>query len=143
VCGLVQERSRIRRELGLPRDERDYLADVLGAEMCDVLGIDPLGDVGTAVLFWPQPEFDLLLLRWPVLAEEYGQTWDAYLTTMQRSLVAWSESEHSRLVLSTGAVDELAHYAQRAGSDPTDPQVRQDYAQYLADHPRRSAEPQP
>ncbi len=136
ATALAQERHRVRRDLALPRDEHDYLAEVLGDEVLDALGIDERDYEGTALLFWPRPEFDRLLLRWPVLAEEYGQTWDEYLTTVQRSLVLWSESAHSRLALFAGAVDQLAHYADREGSDPTDPQVRQGYAQYLADHLR-------
>ena len=133
---LAQERHRVRRDLALPRDEHDYLAEVLRDEGLDALGIDKLDDEGTALLFWPRPEFDRLLLRWPVLAEEYGQTWDEYLTTVQRSLVLWSESGHPRLALFVGSVDQLAHYADREGSDPTDPEVRQGYAQYLAEHSR-------
>jgi hypothetical protein len=133
---LAQERHRVRRDLALPCDEHDYLAEVLRDEVFEALGIDKLDYEETALLFWPQPEFDRLLLRWPVLAEEYGQTWDEYLTTVQRSLVLWSESSHPRLALFAGAVDQLARYADREGSDPTDPQVRQGYAQYLAEHSR-------
>lgn len=130
---LAGERQRVRRSLGLPRDEHDYLADVLRDEVLDALGIDKLDYEGSALLFWPRPEFDRMLLRWPVLAEEYGQTWDEYLATVQRSLVLWSESGHPRLALFAGAVDQLARYAEHEGSDPTDPQVRAGYAQYLAE----------
>jgi hypothetical protein len=138
VSGLAQERHRVRRDLGLPHDEYDDLAEALRSAGLDELGIDDLDYEGTA-LFWPQPEFDRLLLRWPVLAEEYGQTWDEYLTTVQRSLVLWSESGRPRLALFAGAVDQLAHYADREGSDPTNPQVRQRYAQHLAEHSRETA----
>ncbi len=141
AAGLAQERHRVRRDLGLPRDEHDDLAEVLSDEVLDALRVGELDYEGTAVLFWPRPEFDRLLLRWPVLAEEYGQNWDEYLTTVQRSLVLWSESGHPRLVLFAGAVDQLAHYADRVGSDPTDPQVRQGYAQHLAEHPQETAWP--
>ncbi|MGH3751083.1 MAG: hypothetical protein ACRDRP_00005 [Pseudonocardiaceae bacterium] len=143
VSRLVRERHRVRRDLGLPRDEHDYLAEVLQDEVRDVLGIGEPDYEGTALLFWPRPEFDRLLLRWPVLAGEYGQTWDGYLATVQRSLVLWSESGHSRLVLLAGAVDHLAYYAEHEGSDPTDPQVRQGYAQHLAEHSRETAWPSP
>jgi hypothetical protein len=139
ATGLAQERYRVRRDRGLPRDEHDYLAEVLGDAALDALGIAKLDHPGPALLFWPRPEFDRMLLRWPVLAEEYGQTWDEYLTTVQRRLVLWSQSGEPRLVLFAGAVDQLAHYADHVGSDPTDPQIHRDYAQYLADHPREPA----
>ncbi len=140
VLGLAQERRRVRGALDLPRDEHDYLADRLGDAALEALGIDidGLDDEGTVVLFWPQPEFDRLLLRWPALAEEYGHTWDEYLTTVQRSLVLWSESGHPRLTLVAGVVDQLARYAHRISSDPTARQVRQGYAEHLAWHPRQA-----
>jgi len=141
ATGLAQERYRVRRDRGLPRDEHDYLAEVLGDAVLDALGIAKLDHEGPVLLFWPRPEFDRMLLRWPVLAEEYGQTWDEYLTTVQRSLVLWSECGHPRLSLFAGAADQLAHYADHVDSDPTDPQVRQDYAQYLAEHSRETAWP--
>jgi hypothetical protein len=130
---LARERYRVRHDRGLPRDEHDYLAEILGNVALDALGIDKLDYEGPALLFWPQPEFDRMLPRWPALAEKYGQTWDEYLTTVQRSLVLWSESGDSRLALFAGAVDQLAHYADHVGSDPTDPQVHGDYARYLAE----------
>ena len=42
VSGLAQERHRVRRDLGLLRDEHDYLAEVLRDELLEALGIDEL-----------------------------------------------------------------------------------------------------
>jgi hypothetical protein len=103
---------------------------------------DALNDVdGAGLLFWPQPEFDRLLGRWPVPAEQYGHTWDEYRTTVQRTMVLWSESGHPRLALLIGSVDVLASYADRGGSDPSDPQVRQAYADHLAECSQETAWP--
>ncbi|MGH3942846.1 MAG: SEC-C domain-containing protein [Pseudonocardiaceae bacterium] len=59
----------------------------------------------------------------------------------QRTLVLWSESGHTRLTLLAGSADELANYADRTGSDPTDPQVRQGYVEQLGEPPAKIAWP--
>ncbi len=128
---LAQERHRVRRNLGLPHDEHDVFAESLMSSVMDTLGTGWLDSAGTAVLFWPRREFDLLLVRWPELAKEYGQNWGEYLTTVEQSMVRWSESGYPRFVLFAADVDQLARYAERAGSDPTDPQIRQGYLGYL------------
>jgi hypothetical protein len=141
VLMLAMHRHRLRRGLDLPHDELDDLAEQLMDVVGDALDDDELDDESAALLFWPQPEFDRLLLRWPALAENYGQTWDEYRATLQRTLVLGSESGVPRLGLLAGSVDGLATYADRHGGDPTDSQVRQDYAQHLTEHPREIAWP--
>ncbi len=142
---LTQCRHRIRRDLDLPHDAHDDLADLLQdavqSALHDALSAIEQDYEGTALLFWPQPEFDRVLLRWPGLAEEYGHTWDEYRTGVQRNLVLWSESGHPRSALLAGTADELAYYADHNGGDPIDPQVRQGYAQYLEEHPQETAWP--
>ena len=136
---LTQQRHRLRRAMNLPHDEYDDLADQLRDAfrgVLDELGRAALDHEGVALLCWPHAEFDRLLLCWPELAEEYGRTWDEYRTTVQRTLMGWSESGQAQVALLAGAVDELAHYADRCGGDPTDPQVRQDYAEQVGEHPR-------
>lgn len=140
VLMLALYRHRLRRELDLPHDEFDDLADQLMDVVGDALD-DELHDEQAVLLFWPQPEFDRLLLRWPELAEHYGQTWDEYRATLQQTLLLGSESGVPRLGLLAGSVDELATYADLNGGDPTDSQVRQDYAQHLTEHPREIAWP--
>jgi tetratricopeptide (TPR) repeat protein len=138
---LAQCRHQIRSDLDLPHDDYDYLADrLMSAVQSALVGSEPDYDSAT-LLFWSQPEFDRLLLRWPALAEEYGHTWDEYRTTMQKTLVLWSESSHLQLGLVAGSVEELATHAERGGDDPTDPQVRQDYAQDLTEPARDIAWP--
>jgi SEC-C motif len=138
---LAQCRHAIRGDLGLPHDEYDYLADRLTSVVQAVFGADEPDYEHATLLFWPRPEFERLLLRWPALAEEYGQTWDEYRTTVQKTLVLWLESSSLRFRLRAGAVDELATHAERSGGDPTDPQVRQDYALDLTEPAQEIAWP--
>lgn len=139
---LAQCRHRIRGELDLPHDDYDYLADRLMSALQAAM-VDPEPDYqsATLLLFWPQPEFDRLRQRWPVLAEDYGHTWDEYRTMVQKTLTLCSEAGQLRFGLVAGSVEELVSYAQRSGDDPTDPQVRQDYAQDLAGTSREIAWP--
>jgi hypothetical protein len=127
---LAQVRHRVRRGLDLPHDDHDRLADRL---MDAVYGApsDESPDEQASLLFWPQPEFERLLLRWPALAEHYGQSWDDYRSTLQRTLVSEADSGVARLGLLAGGVDGLASYAECHGGDPADPDLHQDYAQHL------------
>ncbi len=138
---LALERHEVRRNLDLPHDEHDRLADLLMDAMHHVLSDDEQDYEGTALLLWPQPEFGQVLLRWPVLTEEYGHTWDEYRTRVQRDLVLWSESGCPGLALLAGTAGELAYYADHNGGDPTDPRIRQGYAQHLEEHSQTTAWP--
>lgn len=137
---LVRVRHRVRRDLDLPHDDYDFLSDVLMEALREALEDEP-DDEGAALLFWPQPEFDQLLLRWPALADHYGHTWDEYRTTLQRTLVAGSESGVPRLGLLTGSVENLVSYAEHHGGDLADPAILTDYAEYLAGQSRQIAWP--
>lgn len=128
---LAQQRHRVRRDLDLPHDEYDDLADRLADAVDEVLEGEHGGDVGTAVLFWPQMEFDELLRRWPVLAQAYGQTWDEHRGKLERGLQLWSESGVTGLAVLAGSAEGSARYAVRHGGDATDPDVRQGYAEDL------------
>jgi tetratricopeptide (TPR) repeat protein len=128
---LAQCRHWIRGNLDLPHDDYDYLADRLMSALQAAIGADEPDYESATLLFWPRPEFGRLLLRWPSLAEEYGRTWDEHRVTVQKTLLLWSESSGLRLALLPGSVAELAVHAEHTGGDPTDPQVRQDYAQQL------------
>jgi hypothetical protein len=132
VSDLVQVRHRVRRDLGLLPDDHDHLAARLMDRAFGALVDNGLPDEQTILLFWPQPEFERLLLRWPVLAEHYGQNWAEYRDTVQRTLALESESGVALLALLAGCVDELASYAERHSGDPTDHHIHQDYARYLA-----------
>jgi SEC-C motif-containing protein len=138
---LAQSRHQIRGDLNLPHDDYDDLADRLMSVVQAALGTDEPDYESATLLFWPQPEFDRLLRCWPSLAEEYGRTWDEHRITVQKTLLLWSESSGLRLGLLPGSVEELAAHAERTGADPTDPQVRQDYAEHLTEPAREIAWP--
>ena len=138
---LAQQRHRIRRDLDLPHDEHDDLADHLQDAAEGVLEDEYAEDAGTAVLFWPQAQFDRLLTRWPVLATAYGGTWDEHRTTVERGLQLWSESNLTGLAVLAGCADELAEYAAGHRGDPVDPGVREGYAQDLSEPGRERSWP--
>lgn len=128
--GLAQQRHRLRRDLDLPHDEHDQLADQLWEAMHDQLDEDEQPGKGV-ILFWPQPEFEELLQRWPELAETYGSTWDEHRETVERNLTQGWEAGHSQAALLTGAADELTTHVRLEGAEPTNPRVRAEYAYYL------------
>ena len=133
VFMLAMERHRIRRELDLPPDEHDDLAELLMETVDNALGLGERDFEVATLLFWPQPEFNRLLQRWPALAKELGHSWDDYRTEVQRTLTMWSEWGHPRLGLLAGSVDELAAYCDRHARDPADPQGRQDFIEHLSE----------
>lgn len=136
---LLRRRHHLRRDLGLSHDEHDDLADQVVDAVRTMEEERRSEDI--ALLFWPRAEFDLLLQRWPTLAEAYGATWDEYRAAMQQGLVRLSDSGCPRLAVLAGSADELAGYASRRHGDPTDPATRQGYAEHLQEHPRETAWP--
>jgi hypothetical protein len=141
VYVLAQQRHRLRRDLDLPHDEHDDLADRLQDAVQGVIDADDERYEGTALLFWPKAEFDRVVMRWPALAEAYGSSWDEHRIRLKRGLELWADSGRTGLAVLAGSADELAGYAARVGGDPSDPDVRQGYAQHLENHPRETAWP--
>jgi hypothetical protein len=132
VYALTQQRQRIRRDLDLPHDEHDELADRLRDAVDGVLAGEDYGDEGDlAVLFWPRGEFEALLARWPQLARSYGSAWDEHRDAVERGLQKGSQAGLSGLAVLVGRVEDLARYAARLGVDATDAEVREQYAQTL------------
>ncbi|WP_433125882.1 SEC-C domain-containing protein [Micromonospora sp. CA-240977] len=129
IYGLTQRRHNLREELGLPHDEYDNLADRLRAASNHAL--DALDDGPATLLFWPQAEFHALLLRWPTLAESYPPTWDEHRAQTERALVDASGVGGVDLGVVVGSVAGLAAFAEREGSDPTDEETQDEYADSL------------
>jgi hypothetical protein len=129
VYALVRQRHRIRRDLDLPHDEHDELAVRLREAVDGVLA-DEDGDEGDlAVLFWPRGEFEALLARWPGLTGAYGSRWDEHRDAVEHGLQKGSQARRRGLAVLSGRVEDLARYAARLGSDATEAQVRDGYAQ--------------
>jgi hypothetical protein len=136
VYVLAQQRHRIRRDLDLPHDEHDELADRLRDAVDGVLADEDDDDEGDlAVLFWPRGEFDALLARWPGLTGSYGPTWDEHRDAVERGLRKGSQAGLSGLAVLAGRVEDLARYAAGHGADATDADVREGYAQILSARP--------
>jgi hypothetical protein len=127
---LAQVRHRLRRELDLPHDDHDLLADRLRKAADEINAREDNEYEGTAVLYWPLDQFNALLLRWPRLADVYGATWHDHRTRLEQGLVALSESGEARLAVFAGSVDDLTAYVGRHGGDVADPDVRQGYVEH-------------
>lgn len=142
---LAQHRYRLRRELDLPHDHHDELAERLLAALVEELHPHTHSHTHDrtpiAVLFWPHEQFNNLLKRWPPLTESYGHNWDEHRAHIQRRMTLYSESGHTHLALIAGHTDELAAYANQQNTDPTDPHTRQSYAQHLTEHPNETPWP--
>jgi hypothetical protein len=142
--GLAEVRHRLRRELDLPHDEHDLLADQLRDAVDELVDDDDGSYEGTVVLFWPREELQRLLRRWPDLAQTYGTDWDAHRVLLEQSLTRLSQSGEARLAVVAGSVDGLAAHARDHGGEPADAAVRQSYVEHLedVDTPRRAWPPQ-
>ncbi|WP_432837843.1 SEC-C metal-binding domain-containing protein [Dactylosporangium sp. CA-092794] len=130
---LLQQRHRVRHELGLPHDQHDNLADRLESELtgrAEAAAAEP-----TALVFWPRAEFDRLLSQWPALTDTYGPDWDEHRARLERELVRLADAGRPGLTLLTGSIDGLSGFAGRRGEDPADLQVHAGYAEHLAGQP--------
>ena len=76
--GLAVRRRAVRRDLGLPPDETDLLADRMVAAH----------DAEPDLLFWPEAAFAALLAASPESAEDLGATWDEHRAGVERELQA-------------------------------------------------------
>ncbi|MFC5922652.1 SEC-C domain-containing protein [Micromonospora vulcania] len=131
IYGLVQQRHDLREEMGLPHDDHDHLADRLRAASDHAL--DALDDDGPAtLLFWPQAEFDALLVRWPALVDSYPAQWDEHRAQLERALADAAGLGTADLGVVAGSVAGLATFAERNGGDPTDEDTLDEYADSLS-----------
>lgn len=127
---LLQQRHRIRHVLDLPHDAHDNLADRLETKLANTTArttAAPADDL----LFWPQAEFERLLVQWPALAEPYGENWDEHRAHLERELVGLTGAGRIGLTVLPASVAGLTAAA-GPGGDPADPQVRAGYARQLA-----------
>ncbi|MFC4020223.1 SEC-C metal-binding domain-containing protein [Micromonospora sp. GCM10011542] len=131
VYGLAQRRHELREEMGLPHDHYDHLADRLDAAAGRVL--NSLADSPATLLFWPRPEYDALLVRWPALGDTYPPGWDEHRAQVEQALVTAAEQGATDLGVVAGSVAGLATFAEQEGGDPTDPDTLDDYADALSE----------
>ena len=159
LFALAYHRSELRFDLGTEFDEYDALAEVMHERIHDVLdetgepcvfcdpaegaaehddfedlvGADDEVGGGTALLFWPQPEFDQIAARWPELATALGGTWDEHRAGIERGFAQLSERGRTGLVVLVGAVSELAALAEERGEQPQDLEVLKAYIETVSE----------
>ncbi|MEH1168279.1 SEC-C domain-containing protein [Micromonospora sp. CPCC 205539] len=130
---LLQQRHRVRRNLNLPHDRNDDLADRLENQLTR-RAEQPL-TAESELIFWPRAEFDRLLAEQPALTETYGPDWDAHRARLEKELVRLTNAGQTGLGVLSATVDGLLGFAGRRNGDPTDPEIRTGYARELSTRP--------
>lgn len=130
---LLQQRHRVRRNLNLPHDRQDDLADRLETQLVRRAG--ERRDTESDLLFWPRSEFDRLLAEHPALAEVYGPDWDAHRGRLETELVRLRDAGQAGLGVFGATVAGLTAFAGRRGGDPADAAVRAGYAAEVSARP--------
>lgn len=128
---LLQQRHRVRRDLALPHDQNDNLADRLESGLTGNTGRTVTEPTATDLLFWPRDDFDRLRSDWPALGETYGRDWDEHRARLERELTRLAGGGRTGLTVLRGSLDGLVGFAPQRGGDPTDPKIRAAYAQEL------------
>ncbi|MFG1841851.1 SEC-C metal-binding domain-containing protein [Micromonospora sp. NPDC049175] len=123
---LLQQRHRVRRNLNLPHDRQDDLADRLESQLVRRAG--ERRDAASDLLFWPRAEFDRLLAEHATLSEVYGPDWDAHRGRLETELVRLRGAGQAGLGVFRATVDGLNAFAGRRDGDPSDAAVRAGYA---------------
>ena len=108
--GLAVRRRWVRRDLGLPPDETDLLAEEVVAAH----------DAEPDLLFWPQAAFDALLAAVPESADEFGATWDEHRTAVERELQA-ADAEGDVLLIETATPALLSATLAGEDTEPVEP----------------------
>ncbi|GAB3932756.1 SEC-C domain-containing protein [Micromonospora vulcania] len=129
----LQQRHRVRRNLNLPHDRNDDLADRLENQL--VRRAQAPQGAESELLFWPRPEFDRLLAEQAALTETYGPDWDAHRARLEKELVRLTGAGQSGLGVLSATVDGLVGFADRRNGAPGDPEIRAGYARELSTRP--------
>ncbi|WP_194853170.1 SEC-C domain-containing protein [Nocardia sp. SYP-A9097] len=130
---LAIGRSRIRESLGLPEDSDDRWAEQQREGWVERLTLDGRSaqthSVATAVFYFPEPEFDAALRRWPQLREQYDSH-EEHRESVEKRLRAMDSGHDTRV--SPATVDGLAEYAAAGDGDPAQSKTRAAYAAELS-----------
>jgi hypothetical protein len=137
--GCLNGRWRVRRALDLPHDRyddlceerrREYAADIEDEKR---LLEAPAGDVAPplAVLYWPAEELELVLQRWPALAEVYGADHAEHRARVEHRLRELAERE-GPVAVGIGSLEDYLRFATGRGDHVEDPSTRGMYGAHLA-----------
>ncbi|TNH22869.1 hypothetical protein FHG89_28230 [Micromonospora orduensis] len=127
---LLQQRHRVRRNLNLPHDRQDDLADRLENQLVRRAAERQGGD--SDLLLWRRDEFDRLLAEHAELTDVYGPDWDAHRARLEKALVQLANAGRTGLGVFAATVAGLDAFARRRGGDPSDPEIRAGYAAEVA-----------
>ncbi|WP_250008987.1 SEC-C domain-containing protein [Actinoplanes sp. M2I2] len=127
---LLQQRHRLRHALGLQHDHNDNLAERLETRLANAGAAPAAAAADVDLVFWPKPEFDRLLEKWPALSEQYGADWDEHRARLEKELVRLTATGRTGLAVLPGKVDDLDKQG-----DPTDAATRSAYVDTLAASP--------
>ncbi|MFF5054595.1 SEC-C domain-containing protein [Micromonospora sp. NPDC000663] len=130
---LLQQRHRVRRNLNLPHDRQDDLADRLENQLVRRASERQGGD--SDLLLWRREEFDRLLAEHAELTDVYGPDWDAHRARLEKALVQLASAGRTGLGVFVATVAGLDAFARRRDGDPSDPQIRAGYAAEVAARP--------
>ncbi|WP_328415701.1 SEC-C metal-binding domain-containing protein [Micromonospora sp. NBC_00389] len=130
---LLQQRHRVRRDLNLPHDRQDDLADRLENQLVRRAG--ERRGAESDLLFWPRAEFDRLLAEHAALTEVYGPDWDAHRARLEKELVRQTSAGQTGLGVFSATVAGLNAFAGRRNGDPADAAIRAGYAAELSARP--------
>jgi tetratricopeptide (TPR) repeat protein len=138
---IARGRHRIRRALGLPRDDLDSALPELpwrpepggfpsAAEVLDSAPERiPAGEVRT--LFWQVEELREATRRWPDVFGGEGVADGTYHATLEGRWRELAQRGVARLTLVPGTADGLARFAEDTGGDPGDSGTRRGYMDQL------------
>ncbi len=130
---LLQQRHRVRRNLNLPHDRQDDLADRLENQL--VRQVSERQGGSSDLLLWPRDEFDKLLATHPELTDVYGPDWDAHRARLEKELVRLTGAGRTGLGVYRASVAGLDAFAGRRDGSPTDAAVRAGYAAEVSARP--------
>ncbi len=130
---LLQQRHRVRRDLNLPHDKQDDLADRLEAQLTRRAAEPQSAEAD--LLFFARPEFDRLLAAQPELTEVFGPDWDAHRARLEKNLVRQANTGAVGLSVLAASANGLTGYARQHAGEPGDAEIRSRYAQELAAQP--------
>lgn len=113
VAALAAMRRDIRRDLELPVDQFDEMAEAFASGLAEVAA-------GYMWPYWGEEDFGELIRRWPHLVEDWGATWDEHRSILESQLAALADAAGGRsLWIVRADVSELDEIAGPA-EDETD-----------------------
>lgn len=137
--GCLNGHYRVRRQLGLPHDRYDTLAEERRREALTQLDeeddrrfthapAEPMPRL--ALLYWPPDEFERAAALWPSLRETHGADHSEHRLIVERHLRELAR-RGADVCVGPATVTEYVDFAEGKRRDPTDSATRAAYAAHL------------